>query len=321
MSGSHDATEPELVLRVRRREALTAEVVLLELVSADGGPLPDWTPGAHIDLVLPGLIRQYSLCGDPSDRTAYCVAVFLEPESRGGSSYIHASVNEGDEITVRGPRNHFEFKPADRVLFIAGGIGITPLIPMVREAQAAGVDWELHYGGRSRSTMAFLDNLEEACGNSSMTLHPQDEVGLIDLQRLLGTPRSDTVVYCCGPGPLLDAVEAMCESWPKGSLHVERFTAKTIEDRVDTEFELELATSGKTLFIPADRTILDVLDDENVIVASSCRDGTCGTCEAVVLEGIPDHRDSVLSAEEQELNETMMVCVSRSRTPRLVIDL
>jgi ferredoxin-NADP reductase len=323
MSGLRDAaeTESELTLQVSRRDSVTDEVVVLELARNDGQPLPEWTPGAHVDLVLPTATRQYSLCGDPADRATYRVAVFLEPESRGGSSFIHESLHEGDEIAVRGPRNHFAFTPAGHVVFIGGGIGITPLIPMMMQADGAGVSWELHYGGRSRTTMAFREELAQRFGDATTTLHPQDEVGLIDLGSLIGTPREDTVVYCCGPGPLLDAVESICASWPKGSLHVERFTAKAVTDRADTQFELELAASNKVLTIPADRSILDVLDDEDVIVASSCRDGTCGTCEAVVLEGTPDHRDSVLSPEEQEANDTIMVCVSRSCTPRLVIDL
>jgi ferredoxin-NADP reductase len=323
MSGLHNgAAESELTLAVTRRADLTDEVVLLELAQPDGGVLPEWAPGAHIDLVLPNeLVRQYSLCGDPADRSTYSVAVFLEPKSRGGSAYIHQSLHEGDKVEVRGPRNHFAFTPAPRVLFIGGGIGITPLIPMMSQAVQAGVEWELHYGGRSRSTMAFREELAQRFAGSALTFIPQDEAGLIDLDTLLGTPRENTVVYCCGPEPLLNAVEAKCASWPKGSLHIERFSAKTLTGLENDEFEVELAESGKVLKIPADRSILDVFDDEDLIIASSCRDGTCGTCEAVVLDGIPDHRDSVLTPEEQEANETIMVCVSRSRTPRLVLDL
>ncbi|MFV8054658.1 PDR/VanB family oxidoreductase [Mycobacterium sp. 48b] len=323
MSGLRDgAADTELTLEVTRRATLTDEVVLLEFAHPGGGELPEWAPGAHIDLVLPNeLIRQYSLCGDPADRLSYTVAVFLEPQSRGGSSYIHQSMREGDKVVIRGPRNHFTFAPAQRVVFIGGGIGITPLIPMMGQATEAGIEWELHYGGRSRNTMAFREELVARFADAAITLIPQDEAGLIDLDGLLGAPRENTVVYCCGPGPLLDAVEEKCSAWPKGSLHIERFAAKAITNGEDREFEVELATTGRVLTIPANRSILDILDDEDMPVASSCRDGTCGTCEAVVLDGVPDHRDSVLSPEEQETNETMMVCVSRSQTPRLVLDL
>lgn len=314
--------EPEATLLVSRRVQLTAEVVLLELRDPDGAELPAWSPGSHIDLVLPDdMPRQYSLCSDPSDPAAWQVAVFLEPQSRGGSAYIHTSLHEGSAIPTRGPRNHFDFGATERVLFIGGGIGITPLIPMMAEATRRGLDWELHYGGRSRSTMAFADDLVARFGADRIHLVPQDEYGLIDLAALLGTPREDTAVYCCGPAPLLDAVEAGCANWPAGALHLERFTAKEVDTTGDTPFEVELSASGITFTVPADRSILDILDERDVPVASSCRDGTCGTCETPVLEGVPDHRDAVLTPGEQESNETIMVCVSRSRTPRLVLDL
>jgi ferredoxin-NADP reductase len=322
MTARNDASDGELTLQVTRRADLTSEVVLLELAHPAGDLLPEWAPGAHIDLVLPNeMTRQYSLCGDPSDRSVYQVAVFLEPQSRGGSRWIHQELKAGDKISVGGPRNHFPFTPTERVMFIGGGIGITPLIPMMAAAAEAGIEWELHYGGRSRHTMAFREEIEARFGSERATFIPQDECGLIDLESLLGTPRENTSVYCCGPGPLLDAVENRCASWPKGSLHIERFSAKTIEGAVNMEFEVELANSGRTLTIPADRSILDILDDEDITVASSCRDGTCGTCETAVLEGEVDHRDSVLSDEERESDEMMMICVSRCRGPRLVLDL
>lgn len=306
---------------VSKRADLTSEVILLELKRADGGELPAWAPGSHIDLNLPnGLIRQYSLCGDPADRTTYSVGVFREPAGRGGSAYIHDSVHEGDEIEIKGPRNHFAFTPGERVIFIGGGIGITPLIPMMNEAVARGLEFELHYGGRSRSTMAYADDLVEQFGADRVSLIPQDELGLIDLPAILGTPDDRTTVYSCGPAPMLDAVEKNCEKWPTGALHIERFAAKDIDTTGDTEFEVELTDSGLTLTIPADRSILDILDDNNIPIPSSCRDGTCGSCETFVTEGIPDHRDSVLSDAEKEKNDCMMVCVSRSKTPRLVLE-
>ncbi|WP_067672954.1 PDR/VanB family oxidoreductase [Nocardia miyunensis] len=322
MSAHSSESEPTAALLVSRRASLTSEVILLELRHPEGRELPAWSPGSHIDLLLPDeMVRQYSLCGDPADATTWTVAVFLEPEGRGGSAYIHRSLQEGTTVRTRGPRNHFAFGSGKRVLFIGGGIGITPLIPMMAEATERGLDWELHYGGRSRTTMAFADDLLTRFGSDRVHLIPQDERGLIDLETLIGTPRTDTTIYCCGPAPLLDAVETRCAAWPTDALHIERFTAKAVDDDQNTSFEIELSATGVTLTVPQDRSILDVLDDQDVPVPSSCRDGTCGTCETMVLEGVPEHRDSVLSPSEQESNETMMVCVSRSRTPRLVLDL
>jgi ferredoxin-NADP reductase len=234
---------------------------------------------------------------------------------------VHEELHEGAEVDVRGPRNHFELVPAARYLFISGGIGITPVLPMITAAEAAGAAWELHYGGRSRRSMAFLESLEELSGNR-VTLHPQDEVGLIDLDRLLGTPREGTLVYCCGPEPLLAAVEQRCRDWPPGALHLERFAPKDVGEPVrGGSFEVELAASGRTLTVPPGRSILSVVEEAGVAVLSSCQEGTCGTCETAVLAGEVDHRDSLLTPDEQAANDTMFICVSRAACPRLVLDL
>jgi ferredoxin-NADP reductase len=221
---------------------------------------------------------------------------------------------------VRGPRNNFPLAPSPRYLFIAGGIGITPMLPMVRAAVAARAEWQLVYGGRQRSSMAFLDEL--AGHGERVRVWPQDEAGFLPLDELLGQPQPDTLVYCCGPEPLLSAVERGCAGWPRGALHVERFVAKPLTEPVRTEaFEVRLASSGLTLTVPVDRSILSVVEEAGVGVLSSCGEGTCGTCETPVLEGVPDHRDSVLDAEQREAGDCMMICVSRSCTPRLVLDL
>jgi ferredoxin-NADP reductase len=228
----------------------------------------------------------------------------------------------GDVVRIRGPRNNFELAPSPRYLFIAGGIGITPILVMISAAEAAGADWRLVYGGRHRASMAFLDEL--ARYGDRVTVCPQDETGLLDLDTLLGIPVADTLVYCCGPEPLLAAVEQRCAFWPRRALHVERFSAKplTAPSRAEA-FEVVLARSELTLTVPPDRSILDVVDDAGVGVLSSCAEGTCGTCETPVLEGEPDHRDSVLDEDERERERgaCMMICVSRSRSPRLVLDL
>jgi ferredoxin-NADP reductase len=317
---THD--EVDLRLQVAARRTGAEGVVVLDLRDPSGAELPAWAPGAHLDLQLrEGLVRQYSLCGDPNDRSVWRIGVLREPQGRGGSEHVHESLTEGAEVQVRGPRNNFPLVESPRYLFIAGGIGITPILPMLTAAEAAGADWELHYGGRSRRSMAFLEALEDATGNR-VTLHPQDEVGLIDLPEILCTPRPDTLVYTCGPEPLLKAVEQHCAAWPEGSLHVERFSPKEAGEPVLADaFEVELATSGLTLTVPPDRSILDVVEEAGIPVLSSCQEGTCGTCETPVLEGEVEHRDSVLTPAEQADSAVMMVCVSRAAGPRLVLDL
>jgi ferredoxin-NADP reductase len=315
--------ESELDVLVADRHVAADGVVALTLRHPDGGELPAWTPGAHVDLVLSDdLTRQYSLCGDPAERSAWQVAVLQEPDGRGGSAFVHDKLSTGTTVRVRGPRNHFPLEPATRYLFIAGGIGITPIVPMLGAATAAGADWQLVYGGRTAASMAFVEQLRATHGEERVVLRPQDEHGLLDLDSLLGEPADGTLVYCCGPGPLLDAVEQRCASWPSGSLHTERFTPKEQGEPVLAgSFEVELAQSGTTLTVPPDRSILEVLEDAGIQVLSSCQEGTCGTCETVVLAGEVDHRDSLLTDEEMAANDTMFICVSRAASPRLVLDL
>jgi ferredoxin-NADP reductase len=322
MSRSTDVEE-RLTLVVAETAEAADGVRTVVLRRPDGGDLPAWTPGAHVDLELGGgLVRQYSLSGSPAERRQWRVAVLREAESRGGSIYVHEQLSEGDEVAVRGPRNHFPLVPSPRYVFIAGGIGITPLLPMVAEAQAAGADWRLEYGGRTRSSMGFVDELVDAYADR-VRVHPQDETGLLPLGEIL-QPDEDTLVYCCGPEPLLQAVEATCATWPSGSLHLERFRPKDLGERdVAAAFRVELALTGGTLDVPADRSVLAVLEEAGVPILSSCTEGTCGTCETGVLGGEVDHRDSLLTQEEQAANDVMFVCVSRARSgcPKLLLEL
>jgi ferredoxin-NADP reductase len=314
--------EHEGDLVVQAVDVLAEDVVALTLADPDGAPLPPWTPGAHVDLILaPDLVRQFSLCGLPSDDRRIRVAVLRDPASRGGSAYVHDRLTVGSRVRVRGPRNHFPLVGSPRYVFIAGGIGITPLLPMLAEAHAVGADWRLAYLGRSRTTMAFLDEL--AAYGERVTVVAKDESGRLDLATVLGAPNADTLVYCCGPERLLTEVEQRCSAgWPSGALHLERFAARPHEDVIESQaFELVLARSGLTIQVPADRSVFDAAQDAGVSVLGSCHEGICGTCEQVVLEGEVDHRDSVLSADEQASNETMMICVSRSRSGRLALDL
>lgn len=313
--------EHEGDLVVEAVDHVADEVVAVTLADPGGEALPPWTPGAHVDLILePGLVRQYSLCGSPSDSGTIRVAILKAPGGRGGSAFVHERVHPGSLVRVRGPRNHFSLVGSPRYLFIAGGIGITPLLPMIAEASAAGAAWTLLYGGRSRASMAFVDEL--APYGDRITLVPQDELGVLDLDNALGDPQDDTLVYCCGPEALLAAVEQRCASWPAGALHVERFAAKPAEaDAAGKRFELVLARSGLTLTVPADRSVFDVVQEAGVSILGSCHEGICGTCEQIVLDGEVDHRDSILTEDEQALNETMMICVSRCRSDRLTLDL
>ena len=308
-------------LRVTGKEPVADGVVALTLARPDGGRLPDWTPGSHVDLVMPGgLTRQYSLCGDRWDARSYRVGVLRERDGRGGSAYVHDELCAGDPVGIGGPRNNFRLVPAERYLFIAGGIGITPLLPMIVQAEMLGVEWRLLYGGRTRSSMAFLDELRPY--GDKVALVPEDQHGLLDLPAWLPDPATGTKVYCCGPAGLLDAVERRCTGWPAGLLRTERFVAATPEaGTVDGAFEVELHRSGRTLRVGRTQTLLQALGDAGVPVLSSCRQGLCGTCETTVLDGVPDHRDSLLDDAERAAGDCMFVCVSRAGSERLVLDL
>ena len=313
----------DLVVRARRVPA--DGVVVLDLAHPDNEDLPRWEPGAHIDLILgDGLTRQYSLCGDPRDSAVWRVGVLLDPNSRGGSRYVHDKLGDGATVRVRGPRNHFALVDAPRYRFIAGGIGITPIFAMIEAVQRAGNDWTLLYGGRTRGSMAFADGLAQRYPDR-VTLWPQDERGLLDLESLLKEPEDNTLVYSCGPEGLLTAVEQHCAHWPAGVLHIERFAAKapTAAEAAEAldRFEVVCHRSGVTLEVTPDKSILETLEEADIPIMASCYEGVCGTCEARILEGTPDQRDSVLSDVEKAAGEVMLVCVSRSCTERLVLDL
>ncbi|MCX3059444.1 PDR/VanB family oxidoreductase [Streptomyces beihaiensis] len=315
-------------LVLRSKESLTPDIVRLTLTRPDGdpAPLPDWRPGAHVDLHLAdGLIRPYSLCSDPADRRRWQVAVAREADGgRGGSAYVHDELEPGDVVAVHGPRNHFPLDPAPRYLFLAGGIGITPLLSMLAEAERSGADWQLVYGGRSLAAMAFRAELLAVYGDARVRLVPQDTQGLPDLDALLGTPRPDTLVYCCGPEGLLRAAERRCASWPRGTLRTERFTPPAPGPPLaDAAFEVELARTGTTLTVPPGSSVLETVEQAGVDVLFSCREGTCGTCETAVLDGTVDHRDALLTPDERAAHDTMLICVSRAAAAchRLVLDL
>ncbi|MFE4545124.1 PDR/VanB family oxidoreductase [Arthrobacter sp. NPDC056727] len=317
-------SDQEISLEITAGSLVAAGVRSLRLARGDRAPLPRWEAGAHLEFDLPnGLIRHYSLCSDPNETGSYEVAVLLAPESRGGSAHMHNDLQVGDVVTVRGPRNNFPFSVGsdERVLFIAGGIGITPILPMMRTANESGIEWRLVYGGRSRESMAYLDQLQNY--GSRVQIVPQDELGAIDLQALLGEPQPDTKVFCCGPTGLLDAVQQLCGTWPTGSLHLERFAAGSPTEGADAEssaFTVVAERSGKTCKVAVGESVTDALRRIGINVPTSCKEGICGTCETKVLAGIPDHRDFLLGDADRESGATMLTCVSRAKTPELVLD-
>jgi len=314
--------EHEAELLLQRKTAEAEGIVALVLTEPSGADLPEWSPGAHIDVVLEdSLTRQYSLCGSTKDRHSYRVGVLRDPKSRGGSSFIHDKLEEGDLVRIRGPRNHFPLIDVPEYIFIAGGIGVTPMIPMIAAAAGRGANWRLLYGGRQRASMGFVEEL--AAYGDRVSFYPQDEVGFIPLPSVLSEPRPDTLIYCCGPELLLEAVEGLAQNWPPGSLHTERFSAKPMAASPSAlaTFEVVCQRSGITITVDEGKSILSACEAAGMTILASCRDGVCGTCEAAVLEGAPDHRDSVLSADERAANEYMMICISRSLTPRLVLDI
>ncbi|MGW3649454.1 PDR/VanB family oxidoreductase [Streptomyces sp. NPDC000878] len=306
-------------LLVRQARWIARDVLELQLTRPDFGTLPPWEPGAHIDLTLPsGLRRAYSLCGDPADKGTWTIAVHRVPDSRGGSREIHDTALVGRELEVRGPVNRFPLLPAKGYLLLAGGIGITPLLPMARELTTHGLPWRLVLGARDRSRLAYAEDLLEWGGNRVL-LVPQDEAGFPDLATEIAAAPPGHAVYACGPTPMLDTVLSLCPT-----AYTERFAPGDDGTQVtgtETEFEVVLCRSGLRTTVPADRSVLDVVRELLPAVPYSCEEGYCGSCETPVMAGVPDHRDTVLDPSERATATTMMICVSRSASAVLELDL
>lgn len=298
------------------------QVVSLTLEHPLGAELPTWEPGSHVDVLLPnGILRQYSLCSDPEDPRLWRVAVLRELVGRGGSAFIHDELQPGTKLQVRAPRNNFPLSPAPRYLFIAGGIGITPILPMVRAAVKEGIPWHLLYLGRRRNAMAFVDEIHGL--GDHVQIHASEESGRYALDDLTSRLGPGTAVYACGPATLLEALESAARGWnDPGSLHCEKFSQGTPEPggAPNSAFVVELA-DGAEVPVPEDASILEALESAGINPLNSCREGICGTCETPVIAGDIDHRDTLLSPEEREEGATMMICVSRCRGARLVLDL
>jgi len=289
--------------------------------SADGRPLPPCAAGAHIDVHVPsGVVRQYSLCGDIDTRDRYRIAVKKEADGRGGSISMHDDAEVDSFLAIGAPKNYFPLaQQAGSNLLIAGGIGITPIYAMAQALAREQRDWTLHYCARSAAHAAFLRELE-ALAPQRINTH-LSEAPVLDVARLLASQPKDVHVYCCGPVGLMSAVKAATAGWDEARVHFEWFAAPVVDHAQDQSFEVELARSHIVVTVPADRTILDVVRETGIDVASSCEEGVCGTCETKLVAGEADHRDLLLSAKERAENRSMMICCSRARSKRLVLDL
>jgi ferredoxin-NADP reductase len=313
--------EQRLQVRVAEIVRLTDAVNCYELRAAGGGDLPPFTAGAHLDVHLPtGLIRSYSLTNPQGERHRYLIGVARDAMSRGGSNFIHDQVRAGDVLEICAPRNNFALaESAEHSILIAGGIGITPILCMIHRLEELGRPWQLHYAARSRRAAAFLDELSRS-ERVSFSFDDERQGGFLDLAAIVASAPPGTHFYCCGPAPMLAAFEAATTTLPGDQVHLEYFTARDVA-ATEGGFVVELARSGKTIEVRPGETILEAVQAAGINPPHSCCEGICATCETTVLEGIPDHRDSVLSDDERASNATMMICCSGSKSPRLVLDL
>ena len=314
-------------VRVARKATEALDIVTLELVAVDGPTLPAFSAGSHIDVQLPGgITRQYSLCNDPQETHRYLIGVLRDPASRGGSSAVHDAVHEGDVLQISPPKNHFALAPeAQRSLLLSGGIGITPILCMAERLAQIGAPFELHYCTRSPERTAFGPRIRAAAFAAQVSFHHDDgdAAQKLDLAALLAQPQAGTHLYVCGPKGFMDAVlnTARTQGWPESQLHYEFFGAEVTHSDSDASFEIKLASSGRIVLVPKDKTVTQALAEAGVDIMMSCEQGVCGTCLTRVLSGEPEHRDSFLTAEEQAANDQFTLCCSRACSPRLVIDL
>ncbi len=314
-------------VRVCSKRVEAAGICSFELVRLDGGSLPAFSAGSHIDVQIPdGITRQYSLCNEPSEQHRYVIAVLKDVASRGGSKAMHELVDEGSELVISVPKNHFELAhPPENSLLLAGGIGITPVLCMAERLSVSGHTFEMHYCARSESAMAFRQRIATSRFAQHVQFHFDDgpPTQKLDLGALLGNPKADTHLYVCGPKGFMDAVLSTARSsgWKEAQLHYEFFGAAAIKTDDDGSFEIKLASSGRCITVQKDRTVVQALAAAGVEVLVSCEQGICGTCLTRVLEGECDHRDMYLTEDEQAANDQFTPCVSRAKSPMLVLDL
>ncbi len=316
-----------LSVRVARKSIEAEDICSLELVSADGAPLPAFAAGSHVDVQLPGgPTRQYSLCNDPAETHRYLIAVLRDPRSRGGSAAVHERVNVGDTLVISAPKNHFALAhDASSHLLLAGGIGVTPLLCMAERLAHAGADFEMHYCTRSPARTAFRQRIAASPFAARVAFHFDDGEAAqkLDIAALLAAPRAGRHLYVCGPKGFMDAVlgSARAQAWPQAQIHYEFFGADAAPAAGDGGFEVMLASSGRVIKVAPDRSVVQALAEAGVSVATSCEQGVCGTCLTRVIEGEPDHRDLYLTPQEQAANDQFLPCCSRAKSARLVLDL
>ncbi|WP_448144996.1 PDR/VanB family oxidoreductase [Pseudomonas silesiensis] len=314
----------DVVVVSRKNEA--QDICSYELACVNDSALPGFSAGAHIDVHLPGgLIRQYSLCNHPEERHRYLIGVLKDPDSRGGSQCLHEQINTGDRLRISEPRNLFPLAhQARRSLLFAGGIGITPILCMAERLAHSGADFEMHYCARSSERAAFVERITNSSFADRVFLHfdEQPETAL-NAARVLAQPGENVHLYVCGPGGFMQHVlaSAKAQGWQEDSLHREYFAATPADTSNDGSFSVKVGSTGQVFEVPADKTVVQVLESHGIDIAMSCEQGICGTCLTRVLEGVPDHRDLFLTENEQALNDQFTPCCSRSKSPLLVLDL
>lgn len=314
-------------VRVALKRAQAEGICSFELVHAEGGVLPPFEAGAHVEVHLPGgVTRPYSLCNDPAQTQRYRIAVLRENASRGGSILLHEQVAEGDRLEIGAPRNLFALAPqAASHLLLAGGIGITPLLAMAQRLAAQGAPFDLHYCARSKARAAFVDEIERSAFAGQVRFHfsEGDAARRLDVAKLLAERKPGQHLYACGPAGFMSAVldAAKAHGWPGDQVHREVFSAEPVDTSNDGAFEVELKSSGRVVAVPAGCSIIRALSDAGVFVPTSCEQGICGTCLTPVLSGTPDHRDQYLTDEERAAGQLILPCCSRARSARLVLEL
>lgn len=317
----------ELTIKVRVAVASdeAEDIRCLKLVSLDGSLLPAFSAGSHIDVYLSEkIIRQYSLCNAPSERTQYVIAVLRDPQGRGGSAAVH-ELKVGDEILISAPRNLFELRPEGNSLLVAGGIGITPILSMAQSLAAEGRPFSMHYATRTRKRTAFLEKIRTSAFAPSVSHYwSQEQDGQkLELDHLLRSPKPDDHLYVCGPRHFMDAVikTATASGWPEGNIHYEFFAGEVMRLDSDEAFSVQIASSGQSISVGPEQTVVEALAAVGIEIQTSCEQGICGTCLTGILRGEPEHRDMFLTAEEQACNDKFLPCCSRSKSRILVLDL
>ncbi|MBE7368854.1 PDR/VanB family oxidoreductase [Ramlibacter pallidus] len=316
----------QIPVKVLRRKQEALDIASFELARPDGGALPAFSAGSHIDVQVPGgLTRQYSLCNDAAENHRYRIAVLRDANSRGGSAAMHEALKEGDTLLISEPRNHFPLVHAQRTLLFAGGIGVTPLLAMAQRLATSGADFTLHYSTRSAERTAFRDEIGASAYADRVRFHFDDGEAAqkLDLAAELGAPQPGTHLYVCGPTGFIDFVVKTAQGlgWPQEQVHLEYFGAAPQDTTGDRAFQVKIASSGAVYDIPADQTVVHALQEHGIEILTSCEQGVCGTCITRVLQGECDHRDLYFTDEEKAANDQFTPCCSRAKSPLLVLDL